>query len=157
MTIQDVKWTDVAGLVVALGGLFALFVQLRGVTRSIQAETLSHLYDHYHNVMSVFQEKPQLRRYIFGSEILSVPDPDARAELDTVCELVAALFEHAWVQHANVPEAPWQECWFHWMRKSLAKSVELRRFLGDNRAMYVKGFVDDVLKELSEDQINSRV
>jgi hypothetical protein len=146
LTAADVKWTDAAQVMVAIVGLAVLWRQLSGVRMSLEAETLGHLYSHYHDVISIFRTRPELRAYVFGDRRLNdAADAGARAELDTTCELVAGLFEHAWVQHENLSRAPWEECWSQWMRDSVARSYELRRFLEQNRVMYVKGFLDDVM------------
>src|SRR5215472_19060298 len=71
------KWTDigqlvvgVCGLLVSVGGLLLIVYQLREVQHSIQAQTTSDLYDHYHQMISVFVKRPDMRPSFYEKKAL---------------------------------------------------------------------------------------
>ena len=136
---SDIRWTDVVQALVGLGGIPFIIYQLREVKRSVQGQTLSELYDHYHQVVSVFLEKPNLRPYFYENKALDTSaDPALCVEVESMCELFAAVLEHAVVQEKNVPRRAWAECWQTFVTERLQKSSVLQEYLKKNEGWYLK-------------------
>jgi hypothetical protein len=141
------RWTDVAQgfvpIAVALAGVPFIWYQLREVNRSVQGETLSELYGHYHDVVSIFLERPHLRPYFYENKTLDdFADPELRSQVRTMCELIAGVLEHAVVQEQNVPKGSWKDCWESYVRERLKTSVVLREYLKENMDIYLKTLPD---------------
>lgn len=136
---SDIKWTDVVQALVGLGGIPFIIYQLREVKRSVQGQTLSELYDHYHQVVSVFLKKPNLRPYFYENKPLDTSaGPALCAEVESICELFAAVLEHAVVQEKNVPRRAWAECWQTFVMERLKKSSVLQEYLKKNEGWYLR-------------------
>jgi hypothetical protein len=148
---------DIAQIVQALVAtlaLIAIYFQIRQAAKSfmqsraelnksiegLQASSASQLYDHYHNVTNVFLGNPKLRPYFYGG--LDDNPEDLRGDIDTMCELMAGVLEHALVLEKSLPKASREECWERWVDERLMKSRMLRRFITTNSSWYVTKLVD---------------
>jgi len=140
--LHDVKWTDIVQATVGVVGIWFIIHQLRQVKQSIQGQTLSELYDHYHEVVDVFLEKPHLRPYFYENKALVdiSTSPGLRDEVQSMCELMAAVLEHALVQEENVPREAWAQCWKTFIKERLDKSCVLQEYLKKNAGWYLNKF-----------------
>jgi hypothetical protein len=135
----DVRWTDIVQVIVGVGGIPLIIYQLREVQRSIQGQTLSELYDHYHQVVSAFLKKPELRPYFYENKSFDEStSAGLRVEVECMCELIAGILEHAMVQEKNVPSSAWSECWETFVIERIKKSSVLREYLKRNASWYLK-------------------
>lgn len=138
------KWTDigqlvvgVCGLLVSVGGLLLIVYQLREVQHSIQAQTTSDLYDHYHQMISVFVKRPDMRPYFYEKKALEPSaSPALRADVESMCELIAGVLEHALFQGNDVGEKRWKECWDPYIKERFLKSSILQQYLKNNAEWY---------------------
>jgi len=166
--MDSVKWTDVwqayasignlavafCALVVAAFGLWAVWlqvrqvkVQVRQVNQTVAAETHSKLYDHYTNVVGMLLEHPHLRAYLYdGAPLEKTASNELKSQCDTMCELMAGLLEHAWLQHGNLPPSSWRQCWMQFIKARIQESPSLQVFLDKNKEWYVKEFRDYITK-----------
>lgn len=135
---MEIKWTDWVQAIVGVVGIPLIVYQLHEVRRTIQGQTLSELYDHYHHVLSELLKKPELRPYFYENKIPEKDNPTLDVELESMCELFAAVMEHACVQKKNVPFKSWQECWETFVKERQKKSAVLRNYLHVNRDWYLK-------------------
>ena len=145
---------EAANLLLAVVGLPFLIWHVRGVHRDIEAQTinikaqtLGHLYDHYFTLCQILLQKPHLRGYLYDGDVLTdVPDnDDRRSEVDTICEFMNGLLEHAVIQQGNVPEDAWSNCWNPFLKDMYKRpDCELAKFYGRNRHFYSKHFQDVV-------------
>jgi hypothetical protein len=137
--MTDVKWTDVVQVLVGIVGIPFIIYQLYEVRRSIQGQTLGELYEHYHRVVTVFVERPHLRPYFYENKpIDESTSSDHREEIESMCDLFAAVLEHALVQQKNVPRRAWKECWETFVAERHRKSPELQRYLKENGTWYLQ-------------------
>jgi hypothetical protein len=137
-------------LLVAAVGLPVLIWHVRGVhrgietqTRNIQAQTLGCLYNHYFTLCRTLLRRPHLRGYLYdGALMATVPaDDKRRSQVDTVCEMMTGLLEHAVLQQPNIPPDSWSNCWQPFLKEMYKKSdSELAGFYRKNRHFYSKDF-----------------
>jgi hypothetical protein len=73
-----------------------------------------------------------------------------RQEVETMCELVTGLLEHAALQKVNLPSTYWEQCWKQFTKERYRLSPALRAFWQQNRHWYAKEFRDIVDSELKQ-------
>ena len=127
MIANDVKWTDVVQAPVGLCGLALVLYQLRELQRSIQGQTISDLYEQYHQVVGAVLERPTLRPYFYENKALdSSISPALQADVESTCELIAAVLEHAHFQGKDVGTTRSKQCWGPTLRSDWRKAPSLR-------------------------------
>lgn len=137
MIANDVKWTDVVQALVGLCGLPLVLYQLRELQRSIQGQTISDLYEQYHQVVGAVLERPTLRPYFYENKALdSSISPALQADVESMCELIAAVLEHAHFQGKDVGTTRWKQCWGPYIEERLEKSSVLKDYIRRNKHWY---------------------
>ncbi len=140
-----VKWTDLVTALAAVLGVPFIIYQIREVKLSIQGETLNGLYDHYHDVVNMFLERPYLRPYFYDNKPLANSSdphhPDLPNQVNTMCELIAGVLERALVQEERLPGSAWKECWEAFIIERL-KSPVLQDYIEEHHHFYVKRLVE---------------
>jgi hypothetical protein len=140
---------EAANMVVAAVGIPVLIWHVRGVhkgietqTRNIQAQTLGCLYNHYFTLCRTLLRRPHLRGYLYDGVVMAtVPAGDKlRSQVDTVCEMMTGLLEHAVLQQPNIPPDSWSNCWQPFLIEMYKKSSELAGFYSKNRHFYSTDF-----------------
>jgi hypothetical protein len=141
---------EFGSFLVGLVGVPVLVWHVRGVhkgigtqTRNIQAQTLGSLYDHYFTLCRTLLWRPHLRGYLYDGVILKADPADdrRRSQVDTVCEMMTGLLEHAVLQKPNIPEGSWSDCWQPFLKEMYKRSdSELARYFRKNRHFYSTDF-----------------
>ena len=129
MIANDVKWTDVVQAPVGLCGLPLVLYQLRELQRSIQEQ--------YHQVVGAVLERPTLRPYFYENKALdSSISPALQADVESMCELIAAVLEHAHFQGKDVGTTRSKQCWGPYIEERLEKSSVLKDYIRRNKHWY---------------------
>jgi hypothetical protein len=141
---------EAGNFLVALVGLPVLIWHVRGVhkgietqTRNIQAQTLGCLYNHYFILCRTLLRRPHLRGYLYDGAVMNAVPVDAkrRSQVDTICEMMTGLLEHAVLQKPNIPKDSWSDCWQPFMKEMYKeKESELAAFYRKNRHFYSTKF-----------------
>lgn len=155
---------EFANLLVAVVGLPVLIWHVKGVhkwveaqTINLKAHTLGDLYDHYFDVCRTLLAKPHLRPYLYDGVLLNgaANNAERRSEVDSICELMTGLLEHAVIQQENFPKDTWSNCWEPFLREMYKrKNSELATFYRTNRHFYSQHFqniVDSLVRQESND------
>lgn len=131
-TIQTV--VAVAGLVLALVGLPALFLQVRDLRQSIQSQAHAAMYAQSADFRSHLVQFPHLRRYLFdGVEIR--PDHADHDRVATLAEIFLNCLEHVAVMGDSFGRHN-RAALDRFCRTSLANGPILRQRLLENRDAY---------------------
>lgn len=137
-------WMSVAAAVIALLGFGAVYVQIRKLKETIQAETHGRIYEHALEVQKVMVEHPELREFFYNG--VSVDQANIKrgsqqhARLLAFAELMADYLEHITLQCEHVPDDV-QLAWANYRDYVVTNSPTLCRFLTRNRAHYSRKFV----------------
>ena len=141
---------EALNFVVGLVGVPVLIWHVKGVhksietqTRNIQAQTLGCLYNHYFTLCRTLLRRPHLRGYLYEGSVLKADPADdkRRSQVDTVCEMMTGLLEHAVLQQRNIPEGSWSDCWQPYLKEMYKSSnSELAGFFRKNRHFYSTDF-----------------
>jgi hypothetical protein len=142
---------EFANLLIALVGLPVLIWHVKGVhkwveaqTVNIHAHTLGHLYDQYFDLCRTLLAKPHLRAYLYDGALLTNGERNSaerRSEVDTVCEMMTGLLEHAVIQQENCPKDTWANCWNPFLKEMYKRrNSELAIFYRTNRHFYSREF-----------------
>jgi hypothetical protein len=143
MLTYDVKWTEVAQLGATALGFLTVIYQMWRVGRSTAGNTYASLYGEYMDVCKLFLEKPRLRPYFYNSATVSADisaDDPIRTEIETVCELMTGLLEHAALQKVNIPRHIWKECWEKYTNERYNDSPAMRSYWERNKHLYAEKF-----------------
>jgi hypothetical protein len=120
-------------------GFVFVWLQLRRVKETIQADAQDSLYGRYQGLLAMLADKPHLYPYLYEKKWPVVADPDhphLRAELALACEAVLAVLEHAAMFENEVPGAAFGECWKPYADVRMKASVVLQKFYDKNRGIY---------------------
>jgi hypothetical protein len=141
---KEIRWPETIQALISIIGFVAVVCQIRRLKRTVQGETHSELYTHYLEVNKLFLEKTHLRPYFYDSKELNQSDkrPRLRQQLDSMCEIVLGLLEHAVLQKVNLPGDSWRNCWMTYVRERLDKSPELKNFFRANEQWYAQALRD---------------
>ena len=143
MFSNGVKWTEVAQLGVTILGFLTVIYQMWRVGRSTAGNTYASLYGEYMDVCKLFLKTPRLRPYFYNSATVgadvSADDP-LRIEIETMCELMTGLLEHAALQQVNIPGDIWEECWEKYTNERYNDSPAMRSYWDRNQHLYAKKF-----------------
>jgi hypothetical protein len=142
---MDVKWTDVAQLGVSVIGFGLIIYQIWLLRRSTAGSTYASLYGEYSDVCKLFLEKPYLRAYFYNAEPVPTKaqgNEPILQEVETMCELVTGLLEHAALQKKNIPPNIWKECWEKYTYERFDRSPALAIFWKANKHWYAEDFKD---------------
>jgi hypothetical protein len=139
---------------VGLVGVPVLIWHVRGVhkgietqTRNIQAQTLGCLYNHYFTLCRTLLRRPHLRGYLYDGIVLKADPADdkRRSQVDTVCEMMTGLLEHAALRRQNIPRDSWSNCWQPFLKEMYKnRDSELAGFFRKNRHFYSTDFQEVV-------------
>jgi hypothetical protein len=135
MTIEMLQvLVSIGGLVLAAVGLPLLYLQLRGVQRSIQSAAHAAMYEQAAAFRAHLVEHPHLRKYFFAAAEIT-PEHEDYDRVVTIAELFLNYLEHISVLGKSFgrENRPALE---RFSRISLEKSPVLRRYLAENRALY---------------------
>ena len=137
---------EAGNLLVGAVGVPVLIWHVRGVhkgiqtqNRNIQAQTLGSLYNHYFTLCRTLLRRPHLRGYLYDGVVMKAVPVDAkrRSQVDTVCEMMTGLLEHAVLQQPNIPAESWSSCWQPFLREMYKEQEsELAGFYRKNRHFY---------------------
>jgi hypothetical protein len=141
---------EAGSFLVGLVGVPVLIWHVRGVhkgietqTRNIQAQTLGCLYNHYFTLCRTLLRRPHLRGYLYDGVALKADPADdkRRSQVNTVCEMMTGLLEHAVLQRPNIPRDSWSNCWEPYLKEMYKNSdSELAGFFRKNRHFYSTDF-----------------
>jgi hypothetical protein len=68
-------------------------------------------------------------------------DDKRRSQVNTVCEMMTGLLEHAVLQRPNIPKGSWCDCWQPYLKEMYKnRNSELALFFRKNRHFYSKDF-----------------
>lgn len=143
MEILGAKWTDVLQCLITAGGFWLVWSQIKQLRQSTAGSTYASLYGEYMDVCKLFLAKPQLRPYFYHPAALAPEMPssgEAREEVETMCELMTGLLEHATLQQMNIPDNIWEECWEKYTNDRFNESPAMRSYWERNRHLYAKTF-----------------
>lgn len=170
-------YAPVAQATASIFGFFFLILQVRQLIRNTQGATHDRLYAHYMEVCKLFMQKPELRPYFYEGKELQQASSDqqsrdkkdtdsthngssaqapGRGEIDAMSEAIFGLIEHAVMQHENLPEDTWNNCWRPYVQERLTKSIELQRYFVPNPHWYAVR-LDDVVDEFFKTHPHSPV
>jgi len=147
MDTHGTKWTDVLQLLATVVGFAWIIIQMRHLRRSTAGNTYASLYGEYMDVCKLFLGRPHLRPYFYDSAAVGadVPGSDPiRQEIETMCELMTGLLEHAALQQMNLPGDIWEECWKEYTNARFNQSPAMRSYWEVNQHLYAKSFRDVV-------------
>jgi hypothetical protein len=136
-------WLTAYGTVGLLGctviGFVFVWLQLRRVKQTIEAEGQDSLYGRYQGLLALLADRPYLYPYLYEKKWPVVSDsdhPHLRAELALACEAILGLLEHAALFDEDVPDAALGECWRSYGYARMKESVALQEFYDRNRNIY---------------------
>jgi hypothetical protein len=81
--------------------------------------------------VQLFLAKPHLRPCFYASAPGSTDVPSSGPtsdEIETMCELMTGLLEHAALQQMNIPGNIWQECWEEYTNARFNESPAMRSY-----------------------------
>ena len=139
---EEVKWTDVAQLGVAIIGFVLILSQLGKLKKQLAGDAYTSLYEQYVDVCKLFLEKPHLRPYFYEKRAVDATIPDRKtiqAEVEIVAELMTGLLEHAAVQQDSIPKDIYEQCWLEFT-KDRFESPALISYWQENKRWYAGGF-----------------
>ena len=106
---MDRPWTEVVEAVGSIGtllvtaaGLFAVYVQIRKLQRSVWGETHGKLCDQSLDILKFLAEKPSAYPYFYLGKELPQDEPD-RVFILYVSEAIANFLEHLVLQRKTSP------------------------------------------------------
>jgi hypothetical protein len=136
-------WLTAYGTVGLVGctviGFLFVWLQLRRVKQTIQADAQDSLYGRYQGLLALLADRPYLYSYLYEKKwpVVSGSDhPHLRAELALACEAILGLLEHAALFEEDVPDAAFGECWRPYADARMEESVALQKFYERNRHIY---------------------
>ena len=120
-------------------GFLFVWLQLKGVKQTIQADAQDSLYGRYQGLLAMLAAKPHLYPYLYEKKwpvVAESDHPHLGAEVALACEAILALLEHAAMFEEDVPGAAVAECWRPYADARLKASPALHEFYDRNRAIY---------------------
>ena len=141
---------EAGSFLIGLVGVPVLIWHVSGVhkglqtqNRNIQAQTLGRLYNHYFTLCRALLRRPHLRGYLYDAVVLKadLADDKLRSQVNTVCEMMTGLLEHAVLQRPNIPAGSWCDCWQPFLEEMYKNNdSELAEFFRKNRHFYSTDF-----------------
>lgn len=145
MTAEAVQaWASIVGLVLALIGLPILFLEIRGVQRSVRSAAHAAIYAQAADFRSHLVQHPHLRKYFFGGVEIAPGDREYDRAV-TIAELFLNYLEHVVVTIDSFGRSN-RGSLERFVRTSLARSPLLRERLERDRDAYshaLLAFVND--------------
>jgi len=127
-------YASIAGLVLALIGLPILFLEIRGVQRSVQSAAHAAIYTQAADFRAHLVEYPHLRKYFFEDSEVD-PADDEYDRVVTIAELYLNYLEHVAVTIDSFGRRN-RTSLERFVRNALDGSPILRRRLAENRHAY---------------------
>lgn len=127
-------YASIAGLILALIGLPILFVEIRGVQRSVRSAAHAAIYAQAADFRAHLVEYPHLRKYFFENRELD-PADEEYDRVVTIAELYLNYLEHVAVTIDSFGRAN-RASLERFVRSAFDGSPILRRRLVENRPAY---------------------
>lgn len=127
-------FASVAGLALALIGLPILFVEIRGVQRSVRSAAHAAIYAQAADFRAHLVEYPHLRKFFFENREVD-PAADEYDRVVTIAELYLNYLEHVVVTIDSFGRRN-RASLERFVRNAFDRSPILRRRLTENRAAY---------------------
>jgi hypothetical protein len=143
MDILGAKWTDVLQCLITAGGFWLVWSQIKNLRQSTAGNTYASLYGEYMDVCKLFLKRPYLRTYFYNTAPGGTGVPSTGPiceEIETMCELMTGLLEHATLQQMNIPPNIWEECWHKYTNDRFNESPAMISYWERNRHLYAEDF-----------------
>lgn len=127
-------YASIAGLLLAVIGLPILFIEIRGVQRSVRSAAHAAIYAQAADFRAHLVEYPHLRKYFFENREVD-PADDEYDRVVTIAELYLNYLEHVVVTIESFGRAN-RASLERFVRNAFDGSPVLRRRLVENRAAY---------------------
>jgi len=141
---------SIISLLIALGGFFLLFVQLRQINKSIISSTQSNIYVHANFAREMLLNDPKLRKYFYSNHVVDVKESsDEYQKIILIAEIYANYFEHIVVQKSSLNKKDW-ESWINWMQSIYYNSPVLKDMITE------KSYYSDDLKKILVKSVHNK-
>lgn len=146
---------DGAQVVLAIVQIFLIpfvIVQVLELQKNLRSTAHSNIYGRYADTIHWLLDKPHLQPYFRDNVRLadSKPTEGTAAQVQALCELTTALFEHATLERHNMPSTSWRDCWMPYITASYERSAEMRLFFQEKtNQFYVSEYRDLIAGEVA--------
>lgn len=127
-------YLSVITLVITIGGLYAVYFQIKKIKEAAWSNTHSKLCDQSFELLKFFSERPYTYDYFYNSKELSENDKH-RVDVLYATEALANFLEHLVLQKDNLPLKQWQ-VWERFIYTTFKTSKVVSVFIRNHREWY---------------------
>jgi len=149
-----VEWEAVAavgewiGALATIGGFYYVGRQLSQERVALHTQTASHVYQVGMEVLKVFIESPDLRRYFYEKDVAPPQDPESRSKVMVAAEMIADHFENIYLNTGSMADDA-SDVWMIYMTRLYDNSPSFRTFMDEECRRYSISFLEKLDPELA--------